>query len=155
MVQKQKEMILALLKSNEANKNYKKGYCFSFEDFLDPTDNFTDFSGENLEGKQEYIVLIENLLRIDENAKVFVEVYGFEQDDNDEFIYADTLIIFSTLPFFEIKRVFNESKDIFPSDVGEYNDFSSQKFVIDDKGNFFPIGKFFDRGYSVYYCWWD
>lgn len=36
---------------------------------------------------------------------------------SDEFIYADTLIIFSTLPLPEIRRIFNEPKDIFSSDI--------------------------------------
>lgn len=118
MLQKQKETILALLKSDEANKNYKRNYWFSYQDYLDLTDNFTDFSCENLDGKQEYITLIENLLNADETAKIFVQVYGLDEDNNDEFISADTLIVFSTLPLHEIKRIFNEPEDIFPSYSG-------------------------------------
>lgn len=154
MLQKQKETILALLKSDEANKNYKRNYWFSYKDYLDPTDKFTDFSCENLDGKQEYMTLIENMLHADDTAKFFVQVYGLDEDNNDEFIYADTLIIFSTLPLIEIKRIFNESKDIFPSDVGVLTDFS-QDFVVDDNGNLFPAINLFHSGYSAYYCWWD
>ena len=70
----QKQTILSLLKSN---KNYENKYWFSYKDYLDPADNFTAFSCENLEGKQAYITLIETLLKIDETAKIYVEVYGF------------------------------------------------------------------------------
>lgn len=154
MLQKQKETILALLKSDEANKNYKRNYWFSYQDYLDPTDNFTDFSCENLDGKQAYIALIENLLNADETAKIFVQVYGLDWDNNDEFISADTLIVFSTLPLHEIKRIFNEPEDIFPSDIGELTDFS-QDFVVEDNGNLFPAINLFNRNYSAYYCWWD
>lgn len=154
MLQKQKETILALLKADEANKKYNRNYWFSYKDYLDPTDNFTDFSCENLDGKQEYITLIENLLNADETAKIFVQVYGLDEDNRDEFIYADTLIIFSTLPLPEIKRIFNESKDIFPSDIGELTDFL-QDFVVGDNGNLFPVESLFNSGYSAYYCWWD
>lgn len=154
MFQKQKERILALLKSGTGNKNDKHNYWFSYKDYLDPTDKFTDFSCENLDGKQEYNTLIESLLLADETAKIFVQVYGLDEDNSDEFIYADTLIIFSTLPIFEIKRIFNASKDRFPSDIGELTDVS-QDFVVSDNGNLFPAVKLFDSGYFAYYCWWD
>lgn len=152
MFQKQKEIVLALLKSD---KNYENRYWFSYKDFLDPTDNFTAFSCENLDGKQGYISLIENLLNADETAEIFVEVYGFEENNNEQFIYADTLIIYSKLSLFEIKQIFNESKDIFPSDIGEVNDFSQQNFIVSDNGDLVPVVTFSNNGYSVYYCWWD
>lgn len=98
MLQKQKETILALLKADEENKSYQRNYLFSYQDYLDPADQFTDFSCENLDGKEGYITVIENLLHADETAKAFVQVYGFDRDNEDEFIYADTLIIFSILP---------------------------------------------------------
>ncbi|MEW4413740.1 hypothetical protein [Clostridium sp. AN503] len=154
MLQKQKETILALLKSDKANKNYERNYMFSYKDYLDPTDKFTDFSCESLDGKLEYITLIENLLNADETAKIFVQVYGLDKDNSDEFIYADTLIIFSTLPLLEIRRIFNEPKDIFPSDIGEETDLL-QDFVVDDNGNLFPVVNLFNSSYSAYYCWWD
>lgn len=50
--QKQRETILALLKSN---KNHVNKYWFLYKDFLDTTDGFTDFSCENLDGKQGYL----------------------------------------------------------------------------------------------------
>lgn len=155
MFQKQKERILALLKSNEINKNYQTRYWFSYKDFLDPADNFTAFSCENLEGKQGYISLIENLLIADETAKIFVEVYGFEEINNEPFIYADTLIIFSKLSLLEIKQIFNEPKDIFPSDIGEVIDFSQQNFIVGDNGDLVPVENPSNNDCSVYYCWWD
>ena len=155
MRHRQKESILALLKSDERNKNYENKYWFSYEDFLDPTDSFTTFSCENLDGKQDYIDLIKNLLNADETAKIYVEVYGFEEDDNEQFIYADTLIIFSKLSILEMKQIFNEPRDIFPSDIGEVTDFSQQKFIVDDNGDLVPVSDFSNDDYSVYYCWWD
>lgn len=152
---RQKETILALLKSNKINKNYEKRYWFTYKDFLDTTDNFTSFSCEDLDGKQEYITVIENLLNADETAKVFVEVYGFEEVNNEQFIYADTLIIFSKLSLQEIKQIFNKPKDIFPSDIGEMTDFSQQNFIIGDNGDLVPVADIFKDGYSAYYCWWD
>lgn len=38
MLQKQKETILTLLKSDKAKKNYKRNYLFSYKDYLDPSD---------------------------------------------------------------------------------------------------------------------
>lgn len=155
MLQKQKETILALLESQRANKNYQDRYWFPYQDYLDPADGFTAFSCENFEGKQGYLTLIENLLHADEGAEVFVEVYGFEEYDNDKFIYADTLIIFSNLSLSEVKRIFNEPKDIFPSDVGELTDFSQHSFVVGDNGGLLPVAGLPISNGSVYYCWWD
>ena len=155
MIQKQKEIVLELLKSNETNRNYENNYWFAYKDFLDPTDNFTAFSCEQLDGKQGYITLIENVLDADETAKIFVEVYGFEEDNNEQFIYADTLIIFSKLSLLEIQSIFNEPKDIFPSDIGEWTDFTQPNFIVSDTGDLVPVTNFLNNGYSVYYCWWD
>lgn len=150
----QKQTILALLKSNESNKNYKNSYWFPYKDFLDPMDNFTAFSCENLDGKQAYITVIENLLKADETAKIFVEVYGFEEDD-EPFIYADTLIIFSKLSLLKIQKIFNEPKDIFPSDIQKITDFSQQIFIIKENGNLISVENLFDNDDSIYFCWWD
>ena len=152
MLHKQKEAILPLLKRNQSNKNSKIRYWFLYKDFLDPADAFTDFSCENLDGKLEYIALIESLLNVDRDAKIFVEVYGIDDDDG---IFADTLFIFSKLSLPVIKKVFNKPKDIFPSDIGEIKIPPQQIFVIGDNGDLVPAAKFFKNGYSVYYCWWD
>lgn len=155
MTQKQKVKVLTLLKSAEANKNYENRYWISYKDFLDPIDDFTAFSCENLDGKQGYISLIENLLSRDKIAKIFVEVYGYEEDGSEQFVYADTLIIFSQLSLPEIKQIFNEPEDIFPSDIGEVDDFSQQNFIVDGNGDLVPTANLSDNGYSVYYCCWD
>lgn len=149
----QKETILTLLKTDKINSNYTNNYWFSYKDYLDPTDNFTDFCCECLEGKQEYIVLIENLINKDKTAKIFVQVYGLE--DKDRVITAETLIIFSKLSLAEIKQIFNEPKDIFPSDIGEETDFWQSAFLIGDNGELISSTKLFHEEQSVYYCWWD
>ena len=155
MTQKQKEKILTLLKSAEANRNYENRYWITYKDFLDPKEDFTDFSCENLDGKQGYISLIENLLSRDKNAKIFVEVYGYEEDDSEQYVYAETLIIFSQLPLSEIKQIFNEPEDISPSDIGELDVFSEKNFILDSNGDLVPITNLSHNGCSVYYCWWD
>ena len=94
------------------------------------------------------------MLKADETAKIFVQVYGLDEDNSGEYIFANTLIIFSILPLLEIQRILNVSKDIFPSDMGEKADFS-QDFVVDDSGNLLPIINLFNSNYSAYYCWWD
>lgn len=71
----QKGTILTLLKTDEINKTYRMRYWFSYKDYLNPEDSFTDFADANIDGKQEYIDLIENLLRLDAAARVYVEVY--------------------------------------------------------------------------------
>lgn len=155
MFQKQKDTVLELLKFQKANRNYAARYWFSYQDFLDPADSFTSFACENLEGKQRYVSLIETLLHADELAKVFVEVYGFEEVKGEQFIYADTLIIYSKLPLHEIGQIFNEPEDIFPSDIGEINDSMQQCFLIDHDGVLIPAANISSGDSSVYYCWWD
>ena len=150
----QKGKILNLLEVDRINGSYINNYWFSYNDFLDPTDNFTDFSCERFDGKREYIALIENLLNIDKTAKIFVQVYGLE-DVNERFVYADTLIIFSKLPLIKIKEIFNAPKDIFPSDIGEITDFTQPTFLIGANGELIPSTELLSEDYSVYCCWWD
>lgn len=147
----QKQTILALLRSN---KNYENKYWFSYKDFLDTMDNFTAFSCENFDGKQAYLTLIETLLKTDETAKIYVEVYGFEEDD-EPFIYADTLIIFSKLPLSEIQKIFNEPEDIFPSDIQRMPDYTEHIFIVGENGNLITVENLSHYNDSVYFCWWD
>ncbi|MCI8401352.1 MAG: hypothetical protein HFI38_04540 [Lachnospiraceae bacterium] len=149
----QKDTILTLLKKDKMSGNYTNNYWFSYKDYLNQTDDFTDFCCERLEGKYEYVVLIENLISRDKAAKVFVQVYGLE--DGDRVITADTLVIFSKSSLVDIKRIFNESKDIFPSDIGKETDFSTPAFLIGDDGELISSTRLFDDEQSVYYCWWD
>ena len=151
----QKGTILTLLKTDEINKTYRMRYWFSYKDYLNPEDSFTDFADANIDGKQEYIDLIENLLRLDAAARVYVEVYGFEEIDGEPFIYAETLIIMSRLPLDDIKRVFNEPDDIFPSDIGEQTDLSQPFFLIGSHGELISGADLVREDEFVYHCWWD
>ena len=153
MNHQQKAIIVTLLKTDKMNQNYVNRYWLPYKDYLDPTDDFTDFSCECLEGKQKYVTLIENLIGKDETAKIFVQVYGLE--DRDRVITADTLIIFSKLSLVEIKQIFNEPKDIFPSDIGEETDLVTPAFLISDNGELISGTSLFNDEQSVYYCWWD
>lgn len=155
MDNQQKGTILTLLKADKMSRIYTNKYWFSYNDFLDPTDDFTDFSCERLDGKQGYIALIENLLSVDGSAKIYVQVYGLEENNNEQCICADTLIIFSKLSLYDIKQIFNEPQDIFPSDIGEETDLSQPTFLIGDNGELIPTTKLFSDDYFIYYCWWD
>jgi len=172
MFQKQKETILPLLKSAQETRNYANYYLIPCKDFLDPTDEFTDFHCERREGKQDYTALLDQLFLADESASVYVQVYGFEEYPNDTWIFADTLIIFSKLSLFKVQQIFNSAKDIFPDDIGEVTDFRETcfttdetgkqceaiaYFVIDETGKQCPAADFIDDidDHSIYYCWWD
>lgn len=155
MNNRQKDTISALLKVAEMNRNYTNKYWFSYKDFLDPADDFTDFACERLDGKQGYIAVIENLLKIDKTAKIFVQVYGLEENHDEQCITADTLMIFSKLPLYRIEQIFNAPKDIFPSDIGEETAPFRQAFLIGDTGELISSTTLLDDDYFVYYCWWD
>lgn len=51
--------------------------------------------------------------------------------------------------------IFNEPKDIFPSDIGEMTDFSQPTFLIGNSGELIPITGSLINDCFVYYCWWD
>ncbi len=155
MNNRQKDTILALLKTDKANRNYVNHYWFPHTDFLDPADYFTAFACEQLDGKKGYTALIENLLAMDGTAKVFVEVYGLEKNGNEQFVYADTLVIFSRLSLEKVRQVFNEPEDIFPDDIGEESVFPQPAFLICENGEVIPCTELSDAGHSIYYCWWD
>lgn len=155
MNDRQKGTVLALLKADEKNRNYVNHYWFSYEDYLDPAEDFTEFSCERSGGKRGYAALIEHLIGRDGTARVFAQVYGLEDDDDEQYIYADTLIIFSRLPLDEIKQIFNERAEISPSDIGEETNVLQRAFLIDDHGERIPGTELFHDGSFVYYCWWD
>ena len=73
MNSKQKQTIIKLLKSNRDNKDYSERYWFPYDTFLDVTDAFTAFSCERLDGKQDYIAMINRLQNADDAAKAFVD----------------------------------------------------------------------------------
>lgn len=149
----QKETIFTLLKTDKKNNNYTNNYWLAYKDYLDPTDDSTDFCCECLEGKHDYLALIEGLISKDKTAEIFVQVYGLE--DRDRVITADTLIIFSKLSLTEIKHIFNELKDIFPSDIGEETDFSTPAFLVGDNGELISSTGLSREEQSDYYCLWD
>lgn len=69
MHQQQKKTIIPLLKTAEATRSYQTKYWFTYQDYLDPDDDFTDFVCERLEGKQPYLDLIQQVLAADQTAK--------------------------------------------------------------------------------------
>ena len=154
MTAEAKKAITAFLQSDEANGNYENIYWFSYKDFFDPEDHFMCFSCETLEGMQKFITLIENLLEKDKTAKIFVEVYGLE-DDAEPFIYADTLMIFSKLSLLEIQNIFHESKEIFPDYIEKMTDFPNKTFLVGECGELISAKSLLSKDSTVYACWWD
>lgn len=155
MFQKQKEIILSLVKTAYENKNFTHHYLLSYKDFLDIEDDFTDFQGERKDGKAQYISLLEQITNKDKNAQIFVEIYGFEEHNEDIWIYADTFIIFTELSFTEIQQLLEMSKDVFPSEIGEEKDITEGYTIIDKEGVGHSVKELCNRAFHVYYCWWD
>lgn len=155
MFQKQKETILSLVKAMYTNKNFTTNYLLPYIDFFDSTDDFTEFHCERLEGKKSYYSLIEQLLKEDENAQVFAEVYGLEEDENNVWIYGETLIIFSKLSLIKVEEIFNQSDEFFPDEIGEVVDFNERYILIDKNGNQSLASNLRKDNISVYFCWWD
>lgn len=110
---------------------------------------------ENGRNQQKLSVTVLGLLRLDAAARVYVEVYGFEEIDGEPVICAETLIIMSSLPLDDIKCIFNASEDIFPSGIGEETDFSRPFFLIGSHGELIDGANLIRKDESVYYCWWD
>lgn len=154
MTSEAKKAITAFLKLDEANRSYENNYWFSYQDFFDPEDDFMCFSCETLSGIQKYITLIEKLLDTDKKAKIFVEVYGLEEDD-ESFIYAETLIVFSKLSLLEIQKIFKEPKDIFSDYIEKMTDFPDEFFIVSESGELIPGKNLLSKDCTVYVCWWN
>ncbi|GEM_PF-1468483 len=153
-----RERILALLREREQRRDYSHNYLVPYKDYLDASDPFTDFNCERDEGKTNYMAMINRVAAMDPAAQIFVEVYSLEEDDDEAYIYADTLIIFSALPLADVKRIFSQSKDLFPSDVGELQDrdfYDKVNLVVTGDGALQPVDSFRGQGSHCYYCWWD
>lgn len=154
MHQQQKEKLLQLMKAARENRDYGKYYLTEYEEYLNSNESFTDFNCERGEGKLPYKSLIEKIINADEHAKIYVELYGFEEQPDDTFIYADTLIIFSRLPYEDINRLLNEPSDIFPSETGELENMTEVYTLVKD-GSLYPISDIVNPACKMYFCWWD
>lgn len=154
MFQKQKDTILSLLKADDQSKDFHR-YLLPYKDFFDIEDGFAEFQCERYEGKAPYISLAEQLTDRDENAQIFVELYGIEDDDDAPYIYAETLVIISALSFSEIESILTRPKDIFPSDIGQIKEFTEKDIVIDQDGKKHFMTEFYTGHDNFYYCWWD
>lgn len=154
MLQEQKEKLLELIKYNYEKRDFSHHYLLPYKEFFDTDEMFTDFNCERSLGKLQYISLIEKIISKDKEAQVYVDIYGFEEQCDDTWIYADTLIVFSVLPFQDIKEILNESYDIFPSEIGELDDITEEYMLIKD-GFQYLVKSFCNKACNIYYCWWD
>lgn len=160
MTEKQKETILPLLRRQEEEGRYTELYLIAYEEYLDTEDTFTDFWCERAEGKQQYTEMIAEVVKRDAGAKVFVEVYGFEEeeDGSDIFIYAETMILLTELLDEQIQQVMDGAGDIFPSELGEVsqeNDALERAFVIDAAGCKLPLMHYLQEKQRILYYGWD
>lgn len=154
MLKEQKELVLELVKRDYDKRDFRHNYLLSYKEFLDVDDMFTDFNCERALGKQQYISLIEKIIDKDKDAQIYVEIYGFEEEKFDIWIYADTLIIFSILSFQDIQELLDESSELFPSDIGEIDDISNDYKIIKN-GHIYSVANIHKKLSNVYYCWWD
>lgn len=154
MLQEQKENILQLLECAYEKRTFSHHYLIPYKEFFDTDELFTDFNCERSIGKLQYISLIEKIIDKDKEAQVYVEIYSFEKQHEDIWIYADTLIVLSVLSFEEIQEILNESSDIFPSDIGEMEDMTEGYTLIKD-GCQCPAKEHLNKSSNIYYCWWD
>ena len=155
MQQKQKEAIASLLEKQAEDRDFKTSYLIEYREYLDSTDAFTEFNCERAEGKEQYAVMIEQVRDRDRGAKVFVAVYGLEGQDEDRYIYADTLIILSNLSEEMVQEVIDQSGDIFPSEFSELNYNLENYFIIDIIGEKSPLMSLLEEGQRVINFWWD
>lgn len=154
MRQEQKEKLLELIKYNYEKRDFSHHYLLPYKEFFDTDEMFTDFNCERSLGKLQYILLIEKIISKDKEAQVYVDIYGFEEQCDDTWIYADILIVFSVLPFRDIQEILNESYDIFPSEIGELDDITEEYMLIKD-GFQYSVKSFCNKACNIYYCWWD
>lgn len=154
MQQTQKEVILSQIKDTQERRGFTNHFLIPYPDFLDLQDSFTAFQCERSTGKQAYQSLLNALVCADKSAQAFVEVYGYEEEKDDIFIYADTFFILSKLCLYEIKKIF-DVPEIFPSDVGEIKELSESNTVICSNGTKCPVTDWMHQNHSAYYCWWD
>ncbi len=154
MLQEQKDNILELIKCDYEKRDFNHHYLISYKEFFDIDEMFTDFNCERSSGKLQYISLIEKIIAKDKEAQVYAEIYGYEKQRDDIWIYADTLIIFSVLSFKEVQEILNESCDLFPSDIGEMDDMTEDYTLIKD-GYQCPAPQYYNKSNNIYYCWWD
>ena len=154
MLKEQKDWILEIVKKDYDKRDFNHSYLLSYKDFLDVDEMFTDFNCERSLGKQQYITLIEKITVKDKAAKVYVEIYGVEEEQDDVWVYADTIIIFTALSFQDIQELLNGSSDLFPSDIGEIEDITKDYKIIKN-GQLYSATEIHTDLSNIYYGWWD
>ncbi len=154
MLKEQKDWIFKIVKNDYEKREFKNNYLLSYKEFLDIDELFTDFNCERSLGKQQYITLIEKIIVKDKAAKVYVEICGMEEEDDDVWIYADTIIIFTTLLIQDIQELLNDSSDLSPSDIGEIEEITKDYKIIKN-GQLYSVAEIHTDLSNIYYCWWD
>lgn len=107
--------------------NHDSDYILlDLEGFLCITDKFYRFSidDDQLETLKN---ALDNIVNHDENTKIIVCAYKDELVDNEQktFIYADSILISTSISKENIVDIFNEEIDeIFPSDISAYDEIS-------------------------------
>ncbi|QVK16924.1 hypothetical protein KHQ81_08415 [Mycoplasmatota bacterium] len=119
------EFINGLKKAQMLNKDCDY-ILLDLEGFLCITNRFYRFSIDD--EQLEYLNnVLDNILKCDNEAKIMVCAYKDELVDNEQktFIYADSILISTSISKESIIDIFNEGLDEFsPSDISTYEEIS-------------------------------
>lgn len=164
MNEKQKEQILQVL----SQENHNLHYLIPYEYFLDAKDNFTEFNCQRQEGKEEFLPAVWRLKELDHGCQVFADVWGIlpkslkESDhgcpiSEEQWIYSESLIIFSSLSLEQVEDCFAVLMENYwyPSEIGT-DENSLECWRIAEEA--LPVFKFSPvtiKPDHIYYCWWD
>lgn len=124
-----------------------------WEDYLDPAEPFTELNCQRGEGKKDYAAMIRGFLRLDENARIFAELYGLEgEDEGDAWVWADTLLAITTLPPEQAEEYFYNDPRVWPSQASALPD-RYDLLVVDRDGAARPLT--LREGETICSLWWD
>lgn len=163
-------MISEKLKTRLLSIDYNNGnnYCLSCETFLSADDTFTDFCCERTFCKAMYLRAFSEILARDNLAKVYIVIYGIEDNEIDDvFIYGNDACVLTTLSSLEIKQIFDEvssahNEYISPSEIESipHKDMQAEcenYLIVSENNDFFTIADGCDLQDSMelYILSWD
>ncbi|MCI8649574.1 MAG: hypothetical protein HFG20_05600 [Anaerotruncus sp.] len=157
----QKERVTELLRADEHQQ-----LAFACRQYIDNAEPFTDFCCEHTYGNEKYLDLIESICASDPQTRCFVWVYGLEEaEDEDAFIFADTLIVSTSLGIEWIERSCKQTGEkhgcyLSPSHIRRIaKEETKQISYIEQDGTLSPLWEHlapkFCRHSYVYTLWWD
>lgn len=139
----------------EDTRNYNQRILLSYDSFMDENEERTFFSDSD---KSFYNCAVSKLRNADNDIKIYVELYGTE----DNMIYGDTLLIFTSLTEEQISVIFSEADDetgeyISPSEISPCSYDNENIVIIDPDGSNTALSDKYDFKILITgkYLWWD